>query len=43
MPLFPKNVVRFGFFFTNKMKCERDKQDFSNKVIALNATSVHKK
>ena len=25
MPLFPKNVVHFGFF-TNEMKCERGKQ-----------------
>ena len=29
MPLFPKNVVHFGFF-TNEMECERCKQDFSN-------------
>ena len=29
----------FGFF-TNEMKCERSKQNFSNKVILLNATSV---
>ena len=39
MPLFPKNVVHFGLF-TNEMECERDKQDFNNKVIVLNATSV---
>ena len=39
MPLFPKNVVHFGFF-TNEMECERCKQDFSNKVIVLNTTSV---
>ena len=32
MPLFPKNVVHFGFF-TNKMECERGKQDFSKKMI----------
>ena len=38
MPLFPKNVI-FAFF-TNKMECERGKQDFSNKVVVLNATSV---
>ena len=31
--------MHFGFF-TNEMKCERDKQDFRNKVIVLNATSV---
>ena len=44
MPLFPKTVVRF---FTNEMECERGKQDFGNKKIVLNATSVlifeHKK
>ena len=28
------------FFFTNEMECEKGKQDFSNKVIVLNATSV---
>ena len=39
MPLFLKNVVYFGVF-TNEMECERDKQDCSNKVIVLNATSV---
>ena len=39
MPLFLKNIVHFGFF-TNKMECERGKQDFSNKVIVLNAPSV---
>ena len=39
MPLFPKNVVHFGFF-TNEMECERAKQDFCNKVIVFNATSV---
>ena len=38
MSLFPKNVSHFGFF-SNEMACERDKQDFSNKVIVLNATS----
>ena len=37
MPLLPKNVVYFGFF-TNEMECERGKQDFSNRVIVLNAT-----
>ena len=37
--LFPKNVVHLGFF-TNEMECERHKQDFSNKVIILEATSV---
>ena len=35
MPLFPKNVAHFGFL-TNEMKCERGKQDFSNKEIVLN-------
>ena len=39
MPLFSKHVVHYGFF-ANEMECERGKQDFSNKVIALNATSV---
>ena len=39
MPLFPKIVVHFGFF-TNEMECERSKQDFSNKVIVLTATSA---
>ena len=39
MPLFPKNVVHFGVF-TNDMECEKDKQDFSNKVIILTATRV---
>ena len=39
MPLFPKNFVYFGFS-ANEMECERSKQDFSNKVIVLNATSV---
>ena len=39
MPLFRKNVVHF-LIFTNDMECESDKQDFSNKVIVLNATSV---
>ena len=39
MPLFPKNVVHFGFF-ANEMECERGKQDFSYKVIVFNATSV---
>ena len=39
MPLFPKNVVHFRFF-TNEVECERGKQDFSNKVMVLNATSV---
>ena len=34
-----ENVVHFGFF-TNEMECERGKQDFSNKVITPNATSV---
>ena len=34
-----KNVGHFGFF-ANEMECERGKQDFSNKVIVLNATSV---
>ena len=38
MPLFPKNV-HFGFF-TNEMKCKSGKQNFSNKVIVVNATSV---
>ena len=38
MPLFPKNMY-FGFF-TNEMECESCKQDFSNKVIVLNATSA---
>ena len=36
LPLFPKNVVHFGFF-TNEMDCERGKHDLSNKVIVLNA------
>ena len=36
---FPKNFVHFGFF-TNTMECERSKQDFTNKVIVLNARSV---
>ena len=39
MPLFPKIVVHFGFF-TNEMESETGKQDFSNKVIVLKATSV---
>ena len=39
MPLFPKNVMHFGFF-TNEVECERGKQDFSNKVMILTATSV---
>ena len=34
--LFPKTVVHF-VSVTNVMKCERSKQDFSNKVIILNA------
>ena len=38
MPLFPKNIMHFGFFFTNEMECERGKQDFSNKVIILNVS-----
>ena len=37
--LFPKNGEHFGFF-TNEMECERGEQDFSNKVIVINATSV---
>ena len=28
------------FFFANEVECERGKQDFSNKVIVLNATSL---
>ena len=36
MPLLPKNIV-----FTNGMECERGKQDFSNKVIVLNATHAY--
>ena len=41
MPLFPKNVVHFRFFTrVNEMECERSKQDLSNKVIVLNATSA---
>ena len=36
---FSKNVVHFRVF-TNEMECERGKQDFSNKMIVLNATSV---
>ena len=39
MPLFPKNVVHFGFF-ANEMERERNKQGFSNTVIVLNAASV---
>ena len=39
MALFSKNVVHFGFF-TNEMECERGKQDFSNKVIVLNARKM---
>ena len=39
MPLFPKNVIHFGVF-TNEMECKRGKQDFSNKMIILNETSV---
>ena len=39
MPLFHNNIVHFEFF-ANKMECERNKQDFSNKAIALNATTV---
>ena len=39
MPLFPKYVVHFGFL-TYEMECERGKQDFSNKEIVLNSTSV---
>ena len=39
VPLFTKNVEHFGFF-TNELECEKDRQDFSNKVIVLNATSV---
>ena len=34
MPSFTKNVEHF------EMECERGKQDFSNKVIVFNATSV---
>ena len=34
-----EKIVHFGFF-TNEMKCERGKQDFSNKVIVFNAASV---
>ena len=40
MPLFLKNIVNF-VFFTSKMECERGKQYFNNKVVVLNATSVH--
>ena len=36
MRLFSKNVMHFEFL-TNEMECERGKQDFSNKVIVLNA------
>ena len=39
MTLVPKNVVHFEFF-TNEMERERSRQDFSNKVIVVNATSV---
>ena len=39
MPLFPKNLVHFGFF-TNETECKRGKQDFSNETVFLNATSV---
>ena len=34
-----KHVAHFGLF-TKEMECEGDKQDFSNKLIVLNATSV---
>ena len=39
MPLFAKNAVHFGFF-ANEMECERGKQDFINKAIVLNGTTV---
>ena len=39
MQLFSKNVIHFAVF-TNEMKYEKDKQDFSNKVIVPNATNV---
>ena len=39
VPLFPKNFVHFEHF-TSKMECEKGKQNFSNKVIVLNATST---
>lgn len=39
MPLFPKNVVHFGFF-TNEMECERGKQRFINEVIVFYVTGV---
>ena len=31
--------MHFGFF-TNEIECEKGKQDFSNKLNVLNATSV---
>ena len=37
---FPKMLHFLRFFFTNEMEYERGKQDFSNKMIVLNATSV---
>ena len=39
MLLFSKNVMHFEFL-TNAMECERHTQDFNNKIIILNATSV---
>ena len=39
MQLYPKNFVNFEFF-TNEIECEMGRQDFSNKVIVVNATSV---
>ena len=40
IPLFPKNFVHFVFLQMRWNECERGKQDFSNKMIVLNATSV---
>ena len=37
MSLFPKNVMHF-VLFTNKIECERFKQDLSNKVVVLNVS-----
>ena len=34
MPLFPENVMHFGFF-TNEMECERGKQVFGKKWLFL--------
>ena len=40
MPLFSKIVVHFEFFLQMRWNVKGGKQDFSNKVIVLNATSV---